>query len=551
MAPQVRRSSRERPNEFFDLESDADELVDLAEVRPELASELHRQLWRFQHRWARALHVSSPVRSRPRRHAEVTDIGTLAEQARETLNRSIDVARVGVPAIPPRRRGPRFPDRRARELLRMTPSHRIRASRRGLLRAYPCSAILASLLGLVPGGRSADAATAVTIAPAEGQTSLRAGDNVKVSWSGMPPGPVSIYQCADPAYLESRGLAVTDSCQLSSRVIGETGPDGTGSADFQLWWTMKSPQTDSIYCHDSPRCVVRVASCAHTPEPSGGYAVIPGMTLDEDPDTGDLKLPARYKFKRPRPAVPEVVLPTPKPTDRPKVNGAGGTGIQLAVESWRAGSLAGPVGVDATYAPRFFDEGYKFVVEGSNDYAISSVPLRGDLMAFEDNFAPFEELDPNMNAEQQRQLWDKISGDLIYVPLVASSLDVIFDIAPFGVEHEQLNIDGRSLARMFGGGTSEVTAIDSWNDAAITEQNALCPPVGRFLGSFAGETGNVVADESGLARRSPVRATNRSDSSESNFVLREWLGRAPPTFRVARTRRAPRPSRMRGSARSR
>lgn len=47
----------EGPNELYDLEVDPTESIDLAGDRADLASDLHRTLWRFQHRWARALRV--------------------------------------------------------------------------------------------------------------------------------------------------------------------------------------------------------------------------------------------------------------------------------------------------------------------------------------------------------------------------------------------------------------------------------------------------------------------------------------------------------------
>jgi len=409
------------------------------------------------------------------------------------------------------------------------------------------------LLGWIPRNAPAEAAVpTVTLRPSAGQTEIRTGDPIRVSWTGMPTGPVSIYQCLDPGYLSAQQppLVVSESCLMSSRVVGQAGPDGSGSATFSVFWRIDSPRLQQVICLESSRCSIRVTSCPHLPEagPNATLTDLPlGVSvLDEDGLPTPVNPPTR--FQRPTPVLPTFTVPPPLPNiTRPAVRAGGGTGADIAMQTWASESLATPaVGIDAQWAGRNISEAFDELLSGVKDFAVTAMPLRGDL-AFP--YATPLSLDPTLSAEdraaalaaREQDRLDNLAKQaetneaakkVTYVPLIATPLDVVFDIAPFGVELEALNLDSRSLARMYSGGTTQVPTISTWRDPTIGAMNPGCPPVPRFSGNIV-DGGLVQAVESSSGQPTPVRATSRSDVAEASYTLREWMGATNPDLAAA------------------
>ena len=141
-----------------------------------------------------------------------------------------------------------------------------------------------------------------------------------------------------------------------------------------------------------------------------------------------------------------------------KIDGAGSTWSQIAVDQWRADVARN--GLVVNFQGVGSSAGRQAYIQNQADFAVSEIPFQA----------------ASFNREGQ-QIYDEVASaanrPYAYLPIVAGGTSVMYHLDVAGQKVTDLKLSGRTLALIFTGG------IKNWNDAAITRDNG-----GRALPSL-------------------------------------------------------------------
>jgi len=370
-------------------------------------------------------------------------------------------------------------------------------------------------------------APTMTVTPPDGGAIY--GQEVTVQWTGMPPGPAFLQECPVPAVVASRGESTYSTCDSRTNIDAFTGADGRGTAKFVLFPRLNfmTPGGQVTQpCTIAGTCEIRVSSCsldygdnvaAHAPAP----AAVAGDLVQDD---GDL-IPATPKtYLPPAPKPLNVIsIPQPKATNRATIFGAGGTGPGLAFEALSGQSLAVANGVDVSYAARTIVNGYEALIEDKNDFAVAALPL------IPESFFPTPagaDAEDSAALAKRRELAALTNANLVYVPIVAGSLDAAYDINVNGLQQNELRISQDALALMtftksgLDLGTGQLTrnyftkfAFSGWDQ----QQRCRVPE-------------RTIASQGNAAQSLWLNYAGRSEPSSTNWKLSEFVRATRPTL---------------------
>src|SRR5262245_26412648 len=270
----------------------------------------------------------------------------------------------------------------------------------------------------------AQAARTVTVDPGP----LQPGDMATVHWSGFTPdSPAYVYVCQG-----SQGaLPRAEACYGQTLVSGQTGPDGTGSARFQVRsalypfeFNIGGPKypggTFGTDCRNFNGCQVIVTECSSVIDPGmtagANYQIRPADpgTYDDDPlvkidwvtqddEDGD-GLPDLVARLSPRPIPPPDPEPGPEPVRAtgPRIKGNGSDLGGAVHPAWgRAIAEKLNITVNNTTTNDYI-AGIESLISGSADFAYTAAPATPSQVA-------------RLAAQNQR---------LVYVPIAVSTIAV-------------------------------------------------------------------------------------------------------------------------------
>lgn len=353
--------------------------------------------------------------------------------------------------------------------------------------------VLAASLGaaVIPTASTPEAGAqskTVTITPA----AARAGEFVTVRWSGYTPGaPVSIFQCRF-----STPLTWETGCPEATWTGGVTGPDGSGSAQFQVWqFTLQAlGGNNAMFCGQSG-CDIVVTECDTQLLP-GQFARTPiqvdfgGTNPIPEPDD-DLELasagstvhtdPIRAASSPPVPGAAATVAAAPV------VTAAAATSITV-----RSGQAMDPLledlaervegrGVDLNSTVINSPSAVEAFVNGSTDLALTSRPL---------------------SAEQRAEL-TSAGRPATLIPIAVSPQAIIHNMDVRGVPIQRFRLSVDSMAKLY---RSLIVGVDS--------------------DELRADNGGCGITQSGRTTDRSILGFFRTDRSAANYLFSSWLATA-------------------------